>query len=324
MSRNICVYNEFLTDAHRARIEQTARENGFAVRFFDDVEEAKSFVSGDCEVLYSYLPSLVQAGPHLKWFCCASAGVDRFCQDDSLFQNPDCLLTNSSGAYGTAISEHILMVTLMLLRRYYPTYAQLVRDHCWKRNLPIRSILGSRITVVGTGDLGTSFARRAKALGAASIIGVNRSGRKPDPCYDRIVPTAQLDSVLPETEILVLCLPQTPDTVGILSRERIALLSPESIVVNVGRGSAVDQEALAEALNAGWIFGAALDVVTPEPLPADHPLWETKNLLLTPHCSGDTALGWTCDKLVEMFCEDLANYAAGRPMKHLVDRKRGY
>lgn len=100
---------------------------------------------------------------------------------------------------------------------------------------------------------------------------------------------------------------------GILSRERIALLPPDAIVVNVGRGTAVDQDALMEALNAGRIAGAALDVMVPEPLPADHPLWEMKNLLLTTHISGNMSLGLTCDLDVELFCEDLENYAAGRP-----------
>ena len=121
-----------------------------------------------------------------------------------------------------------------------------------------------------------------------------------------------------------MALPSTPETAGILSRERIALLPPDAIVVNVGRGTAVDQDALMEALNAGRIAGAALDVMVPEPLPADHPLWGTKNLLLTTHISGNMSLGLTCDLDVELFCEDLENYAAGRPLERLVDRKRGY
>ena len=188
----------------------------------------------------------------------------------------------------------------------------------------MRSIYGRRITVLGAGDIGTNFARRAKALGAGRICGVSRSGRNPDPAYDRMLPQEQLDQVLPETEILVMALPSVADTVGILSRERIALLPRDAIVVNVGRGTAIDQEALMEALNAGRIAGAALDVVVPEPLPREHPLWSTRNLLLTPHISGNMSLGYTCDINVDMFCRDLENYAAGRPLEHRVDRKRGY
>ena len=248
--------------------------------------------------------------------------MDPFLSDD-VYPNPDVLLSNSSGAYGTTIAEHIMMVTLMLLRRM-PEFQGFVREHKWVRTLPMRSIYGSEITVLGTGDIGTSFARRAKAMGAKRIVGVRRSDKPGDLCYDEMYTFSQLDRVLPQTEILVMALPSTPETAGILSRERIALLPPDAIVVNVGRGTAVDQDALMEALNAGRIAGAALDVMVPEPLPADHPLWETKNLLLTTHISGNMSLGLTCDLDVELFCEDLENYAAGRPLAGLVDRNRGY
>ena len=121
-----------------------------------------------------------------------------------------------------------------------------------------------------------------------------------------------------------MALPGTAETIHILNRERIALLPQDAFVINVGRGTAIDQEALAEALNHDRLAGAALDVFVPEPLPEDHFLWDTKNLIITPHISGNLTLGYTCDLNVQMFCEDLANYAAGRPLKGLVDRKLGY
>ena len=121
-----------------------------------------------------------------------------------------------------------------------------------------------------------------------------------------------------------LALPGTAETEHILNRQRIALLPETAYVVNVGRGSVVDQDALMDALNQNQLAGAALDVFVPEPLPEDHPLWDTKNLIITPHVSGNLTLGYTRDINVEMFCEDLANYAAGRPLNGLVDRKLGY
>ncbi len=129
---------------------------------------------------------------------------------------------------------------------------------------------------------------------------------------------------MPRTRNLILALPGTAETVHILDRRRIALLPAGAYVVNVGRGTAVEQEPLVEALNAGRLAGAALDVMEPEPLPKDHPLWSAKNIILTPHVSGNMTLGYTCDRNVEMFCEDLENYAAGRPLNSLVDRTRGY
>ena len=162
-------------------------------------------------------------------------------------------------------------------------------------------------------------------MGAEKIIGLSRSGKAREAgIFDETSPISQLDRLLSDTELLVMALPNTPETVNILNRERIARLPKEAIVINVGRGSALDQAALAEALNTDRIAGAALDVVDPEPLPENDPLWDTKHLILTPHISGNLTLGYTCDRNVELFCEDLANYAAGRPLSHLVDRKRGY
>ena len=323
MSRDICVYLEFLTPAHKAQIEKAARETGFSVHFFDldQFEEARACLQ-HCEVLYAHDLALLKAAPaSLQWYCCSFAGVDIYCKDPSVFANPQCLLTNSSG-YGVTIAEHVVMVTLMLLRRM-PEYEAVVRQHSWSRQLPIRSIRDNEFTILGTGNIGTNVAQRLRGMGAAKITGLSRSGH-PSADFDRVLPIPRLDEVLPETKILVMALPSTPETENILSRERIALLPPEAYVINVGRGTALDQDALTEALNSRRLAGAALDVMVPEPLPPDHPLWNARNLILTPHVSGNMTLGYTCDVNVEMFCQDLANYAAGRPLVNLVDRTLGY
>ncbi len=323
MSRDICVYLEFLTPVHKAQIEKAARETGFSVHFFDldQFEEARTCLQ-HCEVLYAHDLALLKAAPaSLQWYCCSFAGVDIYCKDPSVFANPQCLLTNSSG-YGVTIAEHVVMVTVMLLRRM-PEYEAVVRQHSWSRQLPIRSIRDNEFTILGTGNIGTNVAQRLRGMGAAKITGLSRSGR-PSADFDQVLPISRLDEVLPETKILVMALPSTPETENILSRERIALLPPEAYVINVGRGTALDQDALTEALNSRRLAGAALDVMVPEPLPPDHPLWNARNLILTPHVSGNMTLGYTCDVNVEMFCRDLANYAAGRPLVNLVDRALGY
>ena len=142
--------------------------------------------------------------------------------------------------------------------------------------------------------------------------------------FGRVLPVNELDAVLPTADLLVMALPATPETAGILTRERIALLPPSAYVINVGRGAAIDQEALVDALQARRLAGAALDVMVPEPLPADNPLWDCPNAILTPHVAGNMSLGLTCDLDVEMFCRDLAHFAAGEPLERLVDRTRGY
>ena len=140
MSRDICIYQEFLTDAHKAQIEAAARETGFVPHYFtlDQFEEAKACLQ-NCEILYAHSVDMLRAAPAtLKWYCCSFAGVDPYCKDPSIFANPDCILTNSNG-YGVTIAEHVVMVLLMLLRRM-PEYEEVVRNRGWSNQLPIRSI----------------------------------------------------------------------------------------------------------------------------------------------------------------------------------------
>ncbi len=326
----ICVCLEFLSDDHRRAIRETARRCGFEVAFFereDDPDLPSSLAQS--EVLFAHSPELLRRAPSsLRWYCCSYAGVDPYCADPTLFANPDCLLSNSSGAYDETIGEHLVMAVLMLLRRM-PEYIRIAQAHGWERDLPVRSIREVRIAVLGAGNIGAAFAEKALALGAQGIVGVSRSGQAREPFVEvRAIDGSDgkggLDGLLPQTDVLVMALPGTPETAGVLSRERIALLPPDALVVNVGRGSAIDQEALAEALNDGRLGGAALDVMAPEPLPKDDPLWDARNVLITPHVSGNMTMGFTRDEAVRLFCEDLENYAAGRPLARLVDRSAGY
>ncbi len=320
--RKIAAVEDFFTPELKAQITTTAEKCGFAVDFYTS-KEFTAEMSEPYEIIYgSMTPEKLAGCKGIKWYACSFAGVDSFVQSGS-FPNEEMLLTNSAGAYGVTIAEHILMVTLMMMR-HVDDHRGFISADMWMKSKPMRSIMGSRFTVLGTGDIGTNFARRARAMGAAHITGVRRTAKAADACYDEVVTFEELDKVLPTTDVLVMSLPRTPLTDNMLSRERIALLPESAYVVNVGRGNSVDQEALMDALNADQLAGAALDVMIPEPLPEDHPLWKTKNLLLTPHVAGQMTLGITRQKDVDLFCQDLENYAAGRPLKQLVDRKIGY
>lgn len=322
MARDICVYLDFLTQDHKDRIAKLAQSGGMTAHFFTSEQYEQAAACGrTAEVLYSSSPKLLKQCRDLNWYCCCFAGMDVYCKDPSLFPNDHCQLTNSN-VYGLTIAEHTVMVALMLLRRM-PDYGRRVLAHDWSGLLPIRSIHGLAPVMLGTGQIGRNIAQRFRALGAAKITGVNRSGR-PAPDFDETFPVSRLDEILPSAEMLIMAVPGTDETEHILSRERIALLPKNALVINVGRGTAVDQGALMEALDSERIAGAALDVVMPEPLPPDDPLWETKNLILTPHISGTLTLPYTCDRNVDSFCEDLENYMAGRPLAHLVDRTKGY
>ena len=310
-----------LTDAHRAAIEAAARAHGFEARFFDSEADALADAAG-AEILFTGSLALVGAAKALKWLCVPSAGVEPYLPRE-VYGSPDAVLTNSSGAYGVTIAEHIVMVAIAMMRRQ-PEYDRILARREWRRDLVIRSIRGSRITLLGTGDIGRETAMRLRAFAPESITGVNRSGRDAGPLFDRTLPVSELDDVLPETDLLVMSLPGTPATNGLMDRRRLALLPKDAFLVNVGRGNAVDEAALVELMQGGHLGGAALDVFSVEPLPKDHPLWDCPRVLITSHTAGNMTLGYTVDRIVEMFLEDFENYCAGRPMAHMVDRALGY
>ena len=322
--KKIAVYTGFMTDTYREKINQAAAAAGFTADYYDSARPTEALEANlkNYEIIFGHVPpALLKGAESLRWLCSDFAGIEGYL-DESVWPRPDCLLSNSSGAYGPTISEHIVMLSLMLLRRM-PEYQPALARREWPYYAPIRSVSGSRVVMLGTGDIGSHTARRMKALGA-SVTGVCRSGASGEPAFDRVLPLAGLDGVLPAADLLIMALPATAETRGVLSRERIALLPASAYVINVGRGSAIDQEALVEALRSRRLAGAALDVMVPEPLPAEHPLWDCPNTIITPHISGNMSLGLTCDLAVDLFCRDLARYAAGELPENLVDRTRGY
>ncbi len=317
----VVVINNLLKEKHFKLLRETAEQTGADLCFAASEAEIPEAYR-DAEVLYGFGVNTARTSQNLKWLSVPSAGVD-FLMKPGAFANEECILTNSSGAYGVAITEHIIAVSLMMMRGLTGFYQETLNGK-WGAPRPQKSLKNSRITVLGTGDIGCCFARRARAFEPAELIGVCRSGRCEEAAFDRVEAISALEKVLPTTDLLVMSLPDTPETVGILSRERIAMLPEGAYVVNVGRGSAIDEDALADSLDAGHLAGAALDVFRTEPLPEDSRLWGTKNLLITPHVAGGLTLPYTLDRNVEMFCENLKNYAAGEPLLRVVDRIKGY
>ena len=317
----ILVINNLLEEKHIEKIKAAAKAAGSEVSFYKGEAEIPQS-DFDADIIYGFAPSIVKTSKTLKWLCVPWAGVDSIMVPD-YFANEDCLLTNSAGAYGVSIAEHMIAVSLMMMRRLTEFFEE-TRNGKWLTPRSQKSLKDCRITVLGTGDIGTTFAKRAKAFEPAQIIGVCRSGKSSESVYDKVLPVTELDAVLPETDLLAMSLPATPETKNILSRQRIALMPQGSYIVNVGRGSAIDEDALADALEAGRLAGAALDVFQKEPLPEGHRLWHTKNLLITPHVAGNLTLPYTKDKNVDMFIEDLKNFTAGKTLRYLVDRKLGY
>ena len=319
MIKAYCI-TKYLSEDNMRAISEACEQYGYDMTFFGTSEQAAGKVS-DGEVLYCNNARLIDRMPQLKWCHSSSAGVNNFIATGA-FGNGDVILTNSSGAYGRAISEHIIMVTLLLLRRMNE-YSEIIAAREWKQNLKIRSIYGSNIAIVGTGNLGSTAAEKFKGLGAGSVIGFSRSGKAREP-FDEVYRIDDFEKRIGKVDVVVMCVPDTPMTHGLLSAQRIAALPETAFVVNVGRGVTVDQDALVKALNEGKIAGAALDVAVPEPLPEDHPLWTAKNCIITPHSSGDMGLQYSVGVTVEIFCENLRRYAEGAELVNVVDCDAGY
>ena len=320
MSHSLIVVIPELPEKHIARIRETAAAHGFDCRFFETSAEALPYL-GDAEVILGSDPFLSRNAPNLRWICSHFAGNDPFLAPDA-FASPDALLSNSSGAYGVTIAEHVIMMLLEILRRA-PEYRAHVEKHEWVRRLPVRSIHGSRVTLLGTGDIGRETLQRLRGFLPACVSGVNRSGRDPGNCFDRILPADRLNEILPETDILVISLPATGETFHMISEAQLKLLPDDAVIINVGRGSVIDQAALEQELRGGRLY-AGLDVFEAEPVPPDSPLWSCPRLLITPHVAGDTTLPHTLERIVELFLADFDNYCAGRPLTGLVDRRIGY
>ena len=317
----ILVINNMLEKKHIDLIKTTATELGATVAFYNteaDIPQSDF----DADIIYGFAPSIVKTSKNLKWLCVPWAGVDSL-MVPGYFANEDCLISNAAGAYGVSIAEHMIAVAIVMLRRLNE-FLDETRNGKWLSPRPQKSLKDCRITVLGTGDIGTTFAKRARAFEPTNIIGVNRSGKSRETVYDKVLPVSEFNSVLPQTELLAMCIPATPETKNILSRKRLALMPEGAYVINVGRGSAIDEEALADNLESGHIAGAALDVFQEEPLPKESRLWKMKNLVITPHVAGNMTLPYTKDKNVEMFLEDLRNFAAGKPLRYIVDKKLGY
>lgn len=317
----IIVYSTSLEDVHVKKIEDAASKVGAKVCFVKSEDEVPDDFE-DADVVYGNAFKIAGTNKSLRWLCSPNAGIDKFLVP-GFFANEECILSNSSGSYGVSIAEHIIAQTLMMMRKITLCYAEALNG-VWGPQRHQDSIKDCRITCLGTGDIGRTFASRAKGFLPKNIVGVSRSGKCDDKNFDKMYKIEDLDKVLPETDLLVMSLPGTPETENILTRERINLMPKGSYIVNVGRGSAIDEDALYDALTSGHLAGAALDVFKVEPLPKDSRMWNAPNLLITPHVAGNMTLLHTINRNVEMFCEDLDNYANNRPLKYEVDRNKGY
>lgn len=253
---------------------------------------------------------------HLRWVHSASAGVDRLLFPQ-LVQS-DVVLTSSRHIFDRAMAEYTIGLMLATAKDF-PTTVSRQAAHEWEAR-ETESLFGKTLVVVGVGPIARETARLARAFGMR-LIGVGRTARV-DSDFGPIVASTDLATVLPKADYLVLVAPRTPVTEGLIGRDALALLKPSARVINVGRGAILDQNELRTALIQGRIAGAALDVFEKEPLLKDDPIWDTPNLLISPHMAGDYT-GWRHDN-AGLFAENLRRWIAREPLLNVVDKLLGY
>ncbi|NUS73927.1 MAG: hydroxyacid dehydrogenase [Corynebacteriales bacterium] len=289
-------------------LEAVKRAGGDVV----SLEEANGLVwleVGDAKPL----SGLLDAYPNISWVQLPWAGVDSFVAG-GLFDHP-AQFTCAKASYGEQVGEHALVLALAALRNLT---AQARRPH-WHMLEP-ESLFRKRVTILGAGGIATTLIALLQPFGCD--ITVVRRTAESTPGANRTVGQAELDSILPDTDVLVLALALTPATTGIIGEKQLALLPDNAVLVNVARGAHVDTDALVTALTTGQIAAAGLDVTYPEPLPAAHPLWTLDNVTITSHCAD--SLEFVSHKLAERVADNVAALVAGTPLLGLVDKHAGY
>lgn len=258
-------------------------------------------------------PKDLSAARSLKWFQTMWAGTEEY--DGAVPEG--ALFTSSAGSNSRSVAEHMFSSMLALCRRL-PAYRDCQRARQWRDLGEMKTILGGTVLVLGAGHVGSGFARMCQDFGARTV-GLKRRVDGPIPGFDQVRPMGELDALLPTADVVAMALPHSPATVGIMDGRRLRLMKEDAILINAGRGSAVDQDALVKVMGEGRLWGAALDVTTPEPLPQDSPLWDIPNLLLTPHVAGGVRLEITRRKCVQMAQDNLRRYLAGEKLVNLVN-----
>ena len=281
----------------------------------------------DSEVLFtmSLRPSQFVGAEKLRWIHAPTAAVHQFMFPE-LIQS-QVVLTNSTEVHGPVVAEHVIALILALAKKI-PQAAWLQRqrvwgrDSLWNEGQHPREIAGATLGLIGVGSIGRRVAHFASALGMRVIAVREHVEKGPPEGVEAVYATTRLDRLLAESDFVVMAAPLLASTQRLMNAERLGQMRRDAFLINVGRGPQVDEAALANALRNRQIAGAALDVFEQEPLPADSPLWDLDNLLMTPHTAGLTEKLWY--RHYDLFSENLRRYVANQPLQSVVDKRAGY
>jgi phosphoglycerate dehydrogenase-like enzyme len=280
----------------------------------------------DADIFVGSVLRLAQfaAAKKLKWIHSTSAGVGQLMYPE--LRNSGVVITNASGIFSVPMAEHTIGLILALARNFPDTVRQQEKaiwsqQDLWDKPQHLAEVNGTLLLIVGYGSIGREVAKRAKALGMR-VWGVTRSGKGDATHAEKIVSSAELHTVLPHADYLLLCAPETAETNSLIGAQQLAQMKRTARLINVGRGSLVDESALISALENGALAGAAVDVAATEPLPASSPLWHAPNLFITPHTSALSDRLWPRE--TAMLVDLLERWFDGRELFNRVDFARGY
>ena len=313
--KQVLVYYPDEGEARRYAALIPPRRGRVVVHVASTADEAAR-VAPDVDVIYGWKvpPAIYEKAGKLAWLQVMGAGVDWALQPELPRR---IVVTRVPGVFGPWMAEYVLAWCTFVTQRI-EAYRAAQRDRRWIDTvLPIR-LRGTTLVVVGLGEIGRTIARSARALGVR-VVGVSRSGTAVRG-VDRVFRVAQLRRALGLADWVVITTPLTPATRGLIDAGALAAMKPTAWLLNIARGPVVDEPALIDALRRRTIAGAVLDVFETEPLPRDHALWELDNVVVTPHISGPS----TPEEIAPVFADNLARFVAGRPLRHVVDRQRGY
>ncbi len=263
-----------------------------------------------------YLPQ----AQNLKFLQLDSAGANEYVRPGVLPEGVK--LCNATGAYGVTIAEYLISV-VFALKKKLPMYEENRKKHSWHDEGIVTNITGSKTLVLGLGDIGGTFARKMSALGS-KVIGVRRNPAEKPEYLEGLYQMDALEELISDADIVVCTLPETAETYHLLDERKLRLMKPSAVLVNIGRGSLIPTKDLVRVLKEGVIAGAAIDVAEQEPLPEDSPLWETPNLIITPHVSGNYHTQDILDKAVKIAGENFRAFLEGKPLRNEVDFVTGY
>ena len=265
-------------------------------------------------------PEVLRPGGRLRWVQTTTAGVDHVL-NPALLAAEHVMITCIKGPPGPLMAEHAILLMLALTRQF-PIYLKNQERHIWRREgqewAPLH---GKTIAILGVGSSGGSLARVCKAGFGMTVLGMTRSrGEHPD--VDLYFTQDDLLQFLHQADFVALCLPRTPQTERIIDADALQAMQPMAFLVNVSRGALIDEDALMAALQSGRIAGAGLDVTTNDPIPAESPLWDLPNIIITPHIATETLQ--MSDAVVDFWCENVRRFADDEPLLGLMDRQAGY